>query len=659
MRGEGERSAAGGPEPRVFGDVEAAAAAFEHLPLAVAVTDGPDLRTVAVNAAARALAPDRLLPGIPLREALPSELLAHEWVQVAGTPALTGETVVRPEQRLRVHRSGGEVQEVVLDAVLVPRPGPDGRPLGTISVLTDVTRRVAERDAARRELADLRTRDVAARAGVAALQRALLPDVLPLLPDFDVAARYALAADDGTAGGDWFDAVPCGDGSVVLVVGDVVGHGAGAAVAMGQLRNVLLSQLTAGAGVAEALRFLDGFAAGVPAARRATVCVARVDPAGDVEYCTAGHPPPLVLATEAARSRYLLPSGAGPLASGGGFATARAHLRVGEVVVLYSDGILERPGTRPGSAAVELLAAAQEALQDGDPGPGTPRSAAERLCAVTIDLLTRASGTTDDITLLALQRRPAVPDLDVALATGPASLREARTALRSWLDLLGAGVDDVERLVSATTELVANVVDHAHLGGRPAPFRVRARLEGSGHLVVDVVDTGSWKFPVVTSGRGRGLALVRRLVDGLEVRRSPHGTTATIRHLVHRPAGLLPRTTSAAPVAPAADPEFFDVWSRGGPEPVVAVVGPLDAAGTAEAAGHLALALTEAGAVVTVDLTRTTLLASAGVDLLFRVLEQARDVGLAVSLVAPAGSPAQHVLSLVRLPHVQGPGAGS
>ena len=50
-----------------------------------------------------------------------------------------------------------------------------------------------------------------------------------------------------------------------------------------------------------------------------------------------------------------------------------------------------------------------------------------------------------------------------------------------------AGVDDVERLVSATTELVANVVDHAHLGGRPAPFRVRARLEGSGHLVVDVV----------------------------------------------------------------------------------------------------------------------------------------------------------------------------
>lgn len=653
MHDDGEDPSTGVPEVRDPGDVAAAAEAFEHLPFLVVVTEGPDLRTVAVNAALRSATDDRLERGVPLADTLPPDLTGQGWVEAFATPTLTGRPVLRREQRVRVHRPDGSVHEVYLDAVLVPRPGPDGAPRGTIGVATDVTERVLEREAARRDLEELRAQQAVARRGVNALQRVLLPDTVPVLPAFDVAARYLPASDDEAAGGDWFDAVPREDGSVVVVVGDVVGHGDTAAVAMGQLRSVLRSQLLAGVGPAPALEFLDAFAATLPAAHAATVCLALLTADGDVEYCTAGHPPPLVLTGDGRSDRYLPPSGAGPLATGGRFPTARAHLAQGEALVLCSDGILERPGTTPTAAAVDLLVAAAGALRGEGAAPGSSATAAERICAGSIDLLTRTSGHTDDITVLAVQRRTAVPDLDVELPTAPSSLREARTVLRSWLTRVGAGVQDLEILLSAATELVANSVDHAHLGGRPEPFRVRARLGGDGRVVLDVVDGGSWKFPVVTSGRGRGLALVRGSVDDLEMDRSPSGTTARVRHALRRPAGLLHRTPP--PVRPPADPEHFDVWSRGGPEPVVTVVGPLDGAGTAETASHLTLALTEAGSVVTVDLGRVTLLASAGVDLLFRVLEQARDAGLGVDLLAPVGSPAQHVLSLVQLPFVPVP----
>lgn len=164
---------------------------------------------------------------------------------------------------------------------------------------------------------------------------------------------------------------------------------------------------------------------------------------------------------------------------------------------------------------------------------------------------------------------------------------------------------------------------------------------------MEVADGGTWKQPVITERRGRGLTMVRGLVDSLEIERGPEGTTATIRHGAHRRAGVPDRGGSAA----RPEPEHFDVWSTGGPEPTVTLVGPIDGTTAGEAATYLNLALAEAGAVVTVDLGRVTLLASRGVDLLFGLAEQARSLGLQVDLVAPNGSPAQQIMSLVRLPY--------
>ena len=81
-----------------------------------------------------------------------------------------------------------------------------------------------------------RSRRLASTADV--LQRSLLPDHLPDVPGWTMAADYQPRA-GGQVGGDWYDAVRMPDGKVVCVLGDVAGHGVGVAGSMGQLRNGL------------------------------------------------------------------------------------------------------------------------------------------------------------------------------------------------------------------------------------------------------------------------------------------------------------------------------------------------------------------------------------------------------------------------------------
>ncbi len=95
---------------------------------------------------------------------------------------------------------------------------------------------------------------------MAELQRALLPATLPVLPQARIAARYQAARDGDTVGGDWFDAIAFGDGTVALAVGDVAGSGPGAAAAMGRLRAVVGDQLATQPDMTAALARIDALA---------------------------------------------------------------------------------------------------------------------------------------------------------------------------------------------------------------------------------------------------------------------------------------------------------------------------------------------------------------------------------------------------------------
>lgn len=157
-----------------------------------------------------------------------------------------------------------------------------------------------------------------------------------------VAARYLPIASNLTVGGDWYDVLDLGGGRRGLIVGDCVGHGLAAATAMGALRNVSRALLVDGHGPAEVIASLDRFATTMPAAACATVVCAVVDLAELViTYSNAGHPPPLLVHDD--EVVWLDQALATPLAVDEPIRRdARLEVSPGDVLVLYTDGLVER-----------------------------------------------------------------------------------------------------------------------------------------------------------------------------------------------------------------------------------------------------------------------------------------------------------------------------
>lgn len=240
------------------------------------------------------------------------------------------------------------------------------------------------------------------RALAEELQRSMLTDP-PKPAHAEIAVRYRPAANEAQVGGDWYDAYVQTDGSIVLSIGDVVGHDYRAAAAMGQLRGLLRGiGYASGAGPADMLRSLDTAIDGLLPGTTATAVVALVQPQTAPEspfvlrWSNAGHPPPL-----------LLQQGGEPVVLAGrdtdlilGVVAdvrrqeARAGLGPGDTVVLYSDGLIERRG----QDLDDGLAALREALREAD---GLP---VEELCDHLLDRLVPREQD-DDVALVALRLR--------------------------------------------------------------------------------------------------------------------------------------------------------------------------------------------------------------------------------------------------------------
>src|ERR1700691_3894380 len=287
------------------------------------------------------------------------------------------------------------------------------------------------------------------------VQDALLPPALPVLPRARVAARYLVAGHEQAAGGDWFDAIPLGNGRIALIVGDVVGHGIAASAAMGQLRAVLAELFAAEPDLARVLERATAFAARTAALRAATLVVAVLHPAeGTLRYATCGHPPPLIVGADGA-TRFLDGSRSGPLGTGSAPVLVTDKLDSGELLLLYSNGLIERPDRTIPEGMAELARVAAEAAANRTLSAGAARSAAERVCQLTVELLTR-TGYADDVTTLAAQATAPVPGIGLDLPANRASLTVARQALGEWLDRLDATQDDRTDLRLALVEVVTN-----------------------------------------------------------------------------------------------------------------------------------------------------------------------------------------------------------
>lgn len=404
-------------------------AVFDEMPLLLAALDGPEHVYVAANAAYRAFVGRERLVGRAIRDVLP-ELAGQQIFEMFERVYATGRAQTAREWRAQIDRHGtGVLEEFYADYTVTPRRGPDGEVVGVLVSAVDVTERVLQRRATEQLAADAERRGSDARDVVTALQEALLPTALPVLPGARVAGRYLVAAEDQTAGGDWFDVIPLAGGRVALVAGDVVGHGVAASAAMGQLRAVLKHVLATEPSLSAALGQVDGFARSEPALRAATLAVAVLDPAtGHLSYATCGHPPPLVVSPDG-DTRYLPITGSGPLGTGSALEIAAGALSPGETMLLYSDGLVERPGRTIAEGMAELATVAGDSAAGRALPVGAASSRPERVCQLSVELLT-GTGYADDVTALAVERTGGqVADLDLDLEAEPVSVPGARRAL--------------------------------------------------------------------------------------------------------------------------------------------------------------------------------------------------------------------------------------
>jgi serine phosphatase RsbU (regulator of sigma subunit) len=219
---------------------------------------------------------------------------------------------------------------------------------------------------AARALARGQRYDAEHRAAVA-FQRAALPDDLPSVPGLSIAARYRPASRQSTVGGDWYDVLVLDERRVVLVVGDVVGHGMVAAAAMGRLRTAFQAIARLSADPGTMVVALSNQVDSIPDSFCTTVVCAVVDLAtGELTWCRAGHTPPLLLRADGPElldEPCLPPLG---VALDPAPVVQTRWLRPGDRVVLYTDGVVERRDESIDDGFRRLSVAA-DALGDLDP----------------------------------------------------------------------------------------------------------------------------------------------------------------------------------------------------------------------------------------------------------------------------------------------------
>ncbi len=287
----------------------------------------------------------------------------------------------------RLRRSDG-VYRWAVDAA-APRVSSDGRLLGFIGSVLDIT----ERKEAERTIAAQRDHEheIAVR-----LQQSMLPRAAIQDERIQIATAYITGSEAMQVGGDWYEIFHAPDGRVVVVVGDVVGHNAEAAAAMGQLRAGLLAMTPFVDGPNQLLCELDRFAQRHQITNFATaLCIFLDASTGAIQYSCAGHPPAAVCPPrgplrwlDEARS---LPLG---IRTPGVRPTASASLEPGAVLIAYTDGLIERRGESI-DVGLDRLAEAVE---------GHRNEAVHTLCASTLDALTEPNVLEDDTVLVVLRR---------------------------------------------------------------------------------------------------------------------------------------------------------------------------------------------------------------------------------------------------------------
>lgn len=348
------------------------------------------------------------------------------------------------------------------------------------------------------------------RAAALTLQRSILPEQTMQPEELEVAARYVPGVADTEVGGDWYDVIELGAGRIGLVIGDVMGRGIRAAAVMGQLRTAVRAYSRLDLPPGELLAMLDGLVAEFSDQQIVTCVYAMFDPGTrELTLANAGHVPPLLVRGDG-RTVLLDHAVGAPLGVGTGvYQEERIRLQPGEVLALYTDGLVERREIDIDAGIARLATAF-----------ALPAAPLDVLCDSVLQRLDRQAGHEDDVALLVV-RLPADTDAGIVASRldVPRGIRSVSEA-RSFCLRLFAGwrlpAETAEAALLVVNELVTNALVHGRSPVELQLRRTRTRLyvevtDASGHLPrrrqAGAEDEG-----------GRGLQLVASLSERWGVR---------------------------------------------------------------------------------------------------------------------------------------------
>ena len=358
------------------------------------------------------------------------------------------------------------------------------------------------------------------------LQRSLLPESVPQLPGLLVAARYLPAAAEAEVGGDWYDVIPTPTGGLGLVMGDVAGKGLAAASMVGRLRSALRAYALEGHEPARVVEQLNRLVwAEGRDSQMATLLYMVVEPGQSrIDWVNAGHPSPL-LVNGGSSPRFLEGAGSVPLGvlPFPSYETVTSTMEPGSSLVLFTDGLIERPGELIDDGMAELAARVSEAPDDP-----------EAICDHLLETLVPSTGALDDVAILTLRNLPVADHFRVDFPAEPEALSQMRAMLRRWLRHAGAADGAIAEITTAAGEAATNAIEHAG-GAGGAPFEVSGRI-ADGWVEIAVRDHGAWR-PSREGDQGRGLSLMRALMDTVEVAPSTGGTTVRLRRQLDSDGG--------------------------------------------------------------------------------------------------------------------------
>jgi signal transduction histidine kinase/CheY-like chemotaxis protein len=497
---------------------------------------------------------------------VPAEFRDRYHVATLDTPLVpvdvikTGHPMIITDTRALASRYGHIVQETadsVRACVSQPLRGHDGNVIGSLGLLWPTPRDFNPAELEMLARAAELTQSAVSRVLSAQREHRIAVDFQEHLLDLDrgsaaavVAAVYQPGGEAMRVGGDWYLVTPLEEpGQIAISVGDVVGHGLPAAIVMSRLRAAVAATALTGADPDSVLASLDRYAAGIPGARCATVTYAVIDAgkpgtadaSSTISYSCAGHPYPLLVMPDQPAvfltrgRRPPIAAWESPLKSN----TATDQLPAGSLLLLYTDGLIERPGETLDDGFERLRAAAayRADLSVGE------------FCDELLDRMTPPGGYTDDVVLLAVRpNHTTARSFATVLPAASANIPEARHRLHEWLTGIGVDPRRAVDILLATGEAVSNAIEHGSDGDSLRTISIEAFVRDR-TVTATVSDTGRWSGDSSASQRslrgGRGLTMINGLADEVATVRTAHGTriSLTFHRAVASQAGVVQGVT--------------------------------------------------------------------------------------------------------------------